>query len=282
MTVNLSRRAVRWAIIASAALSPPWFVSRSKSASVSSVKGAQLPAFRIGEILNYRIDWQRYAGAAVAQLQVVDRGNFYGSQSWHFRASVHTAEPIRALYPMDDQIDSYALLAGLESRQYQEHFREFGKPEDTDLALVSPGEASNGPLPRVIVPLGTHDAVSAIYSLREVDWLRTPEFRIPVFDGQNVYEMVAKPNTPMGIHVAAGDYKATEIEIRLLEGNQEIPDEHFKIWLADDAARTPLLCEADLSIGTLRIELTSDAAFRAEGAGNPVTPGARSNRPAGN
>ena len=282
MTANLGRRAIRWAIIASVALSTPWFVSRSKPATVAPVVRARVPAFRIGEILNYRIDWQRYAGAGLAQLQVVDRGDSYGAAAWHFRASIHTAEPVRALYAMDDQIDSYALLASLESRQYQEHFREFGKPEDTDVALVSPGEASNLPLPHVIVPPGTHDAVSAIYSLRAVDWLQTPELRMPVFDGQNVYEMVAKPDAPMGIHVAAGDYKATEIEIRLLDGREEVSGEHFRIWLADDAARTPLLCEAYLSIGTVRIELTSDTASEAEGAASPIIPSARSNHPAGN
>lgn len=282
MNANLSRRAIRWAIMGSVALSTPWFVSPSKPASISPAASVQLPAFRVGETLNYRIDWQRYAGAAVAQLQVVDRGNFYGWQAWHLRASVHTAEPVRALYSMDDQIDSYALLANLESRQYQEHFREFGKLEETDATLVSPGEVSDAPSPHVIVPPGTRDSLSAIYFLRETDWRRVQELRAPVYDGQNVYEMAAKPGEPAGIHVAAGDYKATEIDIRLLDGNKEIPDEHFRIWLADDTARTPLLCEAYLPIGTLRIELTSDTAFEAEAGANPITPRARSNPPAGN
>ena len=281
MKSPLSHFAIRWAIIVGVAFSTPWFVSRSKFA-VAPAEGVQSSVFRIGEILNYRIDWQRYAGAGVAQLQVVDREDFYGAPVWHFRASIHTAQPVRALYPMDDQIDSYALLAGLVSRQYQEHFREFGKPEDTDANLVFPGEISGAPAPHVIVPPGTHDALSAIYLLRATDWRSVRELRAPVFDGQDVYEMIAKADAPESLHLSTETYEATEVEIRLLDGGKEVPDEHFKVWLAGDAARTPVLCEADLSVGTLRIELTSDSASEAKQTTDSIIRPARSNPRGGN
>lgn len=282
MTSLLSRVAIQWAMIAAIAFSTPWFASHRQFAAASHAASAQTSVFRVGETLNYRIDWQRYAGAGVAQLQVVDRGDFYGAQSWHFRATVHSAQPIRALYPMDDQVDSYALLAGLVSREYQEHFREFGKPEDTDASLVSPGKSSSATAPRVMVPPNTHDAVSAIYLLRVTDWRRTQELRVPVFDGENVYEMAAKMESSSAVRIAAGNYEATEIEIHLFDGSHEVTDEHFKIWLADDLAHTPLLCEAYLSIGTVRIELTSNAASVAASGAKTVTPRAGSNHRAGN
>lgn len=258
MKLQLSRAAIRGAILVGIAfLAPWWSASQGQSATVSDATAVQPPGFSIGEVLNYRIDWQRYTGAGVAQLQVVDRRDFNGAQSWHFRATVHSAQPIRALYPMDDQIDSYALLAGLVSRRYQEHFREFGKPEGTDASLVSPGELLPATMPRVIVPANTHDALSAIYLLRITDWRHAQELHVPVFDGENVYEMVAKADPSSTVHVATGSYQATEIEIHLFDGSREVTDEHFKVWLADDLAHAPLLCEAYLSIGTLRIELIS-------------------------
>lgn len=256
------------------------FAWQRQSGRVSPAATLQPPAFRIGETLNYQIDWQRYAGAGVAQLQVVDRGDFYGAQAWHFRVTVHSSQPIRALYPMDDEIDSYALPAGLVSREYQEHFREFGKGEDTDAWLVSRG-GSSAPALRVIVPPNTHDALCAIYLLRVTDWRRTQELRIPVFDGENVYEMLAKATPPSTVHIATGDYQAREIEIRLFDGRNEVADEHFNVWLADDLAHTPLLCEAHLSIGTVRMELTSDSAFVAESGARAISPQARSNPRAG-
>lgn len=273
---------IRWAIIAGIALSTPWFVYQSKPASAGHAENSLTPRFRIGEVLNYRIDWQGHMGAGIAQLQVLDRESIFGAQAWHFRASLHTAEPIRAVYPMDDQIDSYAQLVDLESRRYQERFREFGVRDETDATFVSPGENSNAPAPHVIVPAGTRDALSAIYLLRITDWRKSPELRVPVFDGQNVYQMLAKYAATAEIRVTTGSYKATEIEISLFDGNRQVPDEHFKIWLAEDTVRTPLLCEAYLSIGTLRIELTSDSAFEVQANGDAITRRARSNPRAGN
>jgi hypothetical protein len=279
---NNGRLAIRGAIIASVALSTLWLVARHSAGYVTRAQGAPLPAFRIGEILNYRVDWQSYTGVATAQLQIVDRGDFYGAPAWHFRAAIHTAQPLRTLYPMDDEIDSVALIPSLATRRYQEHYSEFGKPDDTDAALVSRGESSPAALPRVIVPQGTHDSLSAVYFLRATDWRTTHELRAPVYDGQNVYEMVATAGAQTEIRVAAGNYQATEIGIRLLDGKKEIHDEHFRIWLADDAVRTPLLCNADLSIGRLRIELTSDEALQAKAATTSITPRAGSNPREGN
>jgi hypothetical protein len=280
MKAHFNNIAIRWALIGGIALCTPWFVSHSKSSARSD--GLHAPVFRIGEVLNYRVDWGRYTGAASAQLQIVDRSDFEGLEAWHFRATVHTAEPVRALYPMDDQIDSYAVPGNLTSRQYQERLREFGSVETTDALLVSSGDVASLSSPRVIVPPGTHDALSAIYFLRMADWTAGTEIRAPVFDGENVYQMRAKASVPSAIHVMAGTYQATKIEIHLFDGSKEIPDESFNLWLADDPARTPVLCEAQLTMGSLRIELTGDSASDAHAGPPAVTPQANSSHPAGN
>ncbi|HLW83095.1 MAG TPA: DUF3108 domain-containing protein [Candidatus Acidoferrales bacterium] len=283
----ISRAAIRYGVIflamlACAVLAAMCIPSSARTHTASASMDPKFAVLRIGELLTYRIDWQRYAGAAVAQLRIVDRGEFYGASVWHFRAALHTAEPLRALYPLDDQIDAYASLANLQTREYQEHSREFGRPQDTQASLVFPGEASDAPLPHVLVPQGTRDALSAIYFLRTIDWSRVPEMRAPVFDGENIYQMIATDEKTESIHIAAGDFQTTEIKIRLLDGRKEIADERFALWLASNRARTPVLCEANLPIGVLRIELTSDSAFEAGAAFNRVTPPAHSNPRAGN
>lgn len=239
-------------------------------------------SFRIGEVLNYRIDWGRYTGAATAQLQIIDRGDFQGAAAWHFRAMVHTTEPVRALYPMDAQVDSYAIPGNFISRELHERLREFGKMEDTEASLVSPGISAGSNEPRVIVPSGTHDALSVIYFLRAADWIAGKEIRAPVFDGDDVYQMRAKASAPSSIQVMAGTYRTTKIEIHLFDGDREIPDESFNLWLADDSARTPVLCEAQLPMGSIRIELSGDSAADAHAGTQAATPPAGSSHPAGN
>lgn len=240
-------------------------------------------AFRIGERLTYRIDWQKYSGAAEAELEVVNRENFYGRQSWHFRATLRTLEPARALYPLDDQIDSYASFDGLSTIRYQQRLREFGKPYESDLEFISSGYAALGRRPRVIVPPGTHDPLSAIYSLRQLDWRRVAEVRIPVYDGDDLYDMIAEREGLEEIRLAAGEVPATRIAIRLLASGRQVADEHFQIWFARDAAQTPVAFEAQLPVGTVRAELTSNLdARKTSPRETPLNSPARSNRRAGN
>lgn len=244
---------------------------------------SDIAAIRIGERLIYRVDWQKYSGVAEAELDVVDRGNFHGLDSWHLRGVLHTLEPARALYPLDDQLDSYDYPAGFATFRYQERLREVGKPQASDVEFAPSGSPSSGDSPRVIVPPGTRDPVSTIYFLRQIDWQRIAEVKMPVYDGEDLYDILANREASDEIRVAAGDFPATRIAIRLFENGREVAGEHFKIWLARDAAQTPVIFEAQLPVGRVRAELTSALeARKIFHRAAPLNPPARSSRPAGN
>lgn len=233
----------------------------TQSHAITPKSYPQFSCLRVGEVLSYRVDWRRFAGVAMARLEIAGRGQHFGTAAWHFRATLHTDSPLRTFDPLDDQIDSYALLTNLQSSEYQEHTREFGRSEDSVVSLVSPGEARDVPRPRVIVPRGTRDALSAIYFLRLTDWQAVSQVRTPVFDGENVYDMVAVREMGEVVRVPAGNFVATKISIRLLRAGTEVPDEHFIVWLANDSSQTPILWQAYLPIGSLRVELISDSAW---------------------
>ncbi|HVB07516.1 MAG TPA: DUF3108 domain-containing protein [Candidatus Acidoferrales bacterium] len=242
-----------------------------------------IAAVKIGERLFYRVDWRNYSGAAEAELDVVDRANFYGANLWHLRAVLHTLEPARALYPLDDHFDSYDSPGGFATFRFHERLREFGKLQESNLDFVSPGSPSSNDSPRVIVPPGTRDPVSAIYFLRRTDWQQITEARIPVYDGEDLYDMLADREASEEIRVAAGDFSAIPITIRLFENGREVPDARFKIWLARDAAQTPIIFRAQLPVGSVRAQLTSPLeARKIPERGAPFNPPARSSRPAGN
>jgi hypothetical protein len=97
-----------------------------------------------------------------------------------------------------------------------------------------------------------------LYALRAVDWKNTPEFRAPVFDGRNLYDVVAKLADPLGqVTLAVGAASGSKIDVRVLQRGQDVAGTHFSVWLAQNPARTPLLIEAELPIGTARVEVTA-------------------------
>ncbi len=240
-----------------AAANPQHKTLKSQPPALPVEKDQPVP-FHTGEALDYRVAWAAFSNAASVELSVPERRNLLGWQTWHFRASAHTLSPVRSLFAVDDQFDSYADAATLESHQYESHLNELGRKEDDVLHLVVDGQPPRGPAPSVVVLPGTHDPLDALYTLRGVDWQRTPRFRAPVYDGKNLYEMEAqRENAGETVEVAAGNFPASRISIRLFQYEREVTGIHFIVWLASDAARTPVLMQADLPFGHLRAELTS-------------------------
>jgi Protein of unknown function (DUF3108) len=225
--------------------------------------------FRAGEILDYRVEWSAFSNAASVALTIPERRDLYSWQTWHFRAAIHTLGSVRSLFEIDDQFDSYADTTTLESRQFEEHLNEMGRRKDEVMHFAATGEESKGPGPTVVVLPGTRDPLDALYNLRTIDWGRTAEFRAPVYDGRDMYEMSARrEDADETVAVAAGNFSTSRISIQLFRYRREVAGLHFVIWLANDAARTPVLMRADLPFGTIRVELMTSTAARKTAPGS--------------
>jgi len=214
--------------------------------------------FRVGEILKYEVSWASFTTAASVELSVPERRDLYGWRTWHFRATAHTVSPVRTLFAIDDQFDSYTDAATGESRQYENHLDEMGRKLEQVWRFVPEGQTPRAPGAAVIVLPGTRDPLGALYSLRAVDWQRTPEVRMPVYDGHDLYEMRARIEASSeAVEVPAGKFSASRIAIHVFQRNKEVSGIDFTVWLASDAARTPVVMAADLPFGSLRVEMQS-------------------------
>ena len=215
--------------------------------------------FHSGERLSYRVLWSKYAvNAATIEFQSVDRGNFFGHAAWHFRALAHTVDTMRFVYPLDDQFDSYTEAAQLTSVEYEMYLHEQGKQQNNAWRMIIDGGPAPSDATAAQVVPGTRDPIGLVYALRATDWNKAPELRVPVFDGHRLYNIVAHLEEPStGVTVPAGQFVASRVAVRIFEHGQELTDMHFAVWIAQDAARTPVLISADVPIGTARVELVS-------------------------
>ncbi len=223
--------------------------------SFAAIKEQPMP-FRVGETLNYRVSWSAFSTAASVQLNVVERRALFGWQTWHFRAVAQTLSPVSTLFPIEDQFDSYTDAESLECRQFETHLNELGKISDQVQHLVVTGQKSRAPGASVVVMPGTRDALGALYALRAVNWQRMTELEASVFDGKDIFDMRAQRDSPgEAVTVPAGNFTASRISVRVLQHEKEMTAIHIVVWLATDAARTPVVLQATLPFGTLRAEL---------------------------
>jgi Protein of unknown function (DUF3108) len=220
------------------------------------VEEAVVP-FRALERLAFQVLFSKFTvKAANLQFHVAEHGNFFGRPAWHFRATAQTVDTVRYLYPLDDQFDSYTDAVRLTSLQYEMYLRESGTKQDRTWRMDTGEESIPSGVSAARVTPGTRDPLGFLYALRATDWKKTSELRAPVFEGRHLYDVQARLAESARITVPAGQFSASKIRVEVFESGRQVRDTSFSVWLADDAGRTPVLIEADLPIGSARVELT--------------------------
>ena len=233
-----------------------------KSASPADSKKAAPPVdtglpLRAGEVLEYTANVSNLENVATLRLQVAGRGNFLGKSTWHLQAFAHTQNPLRMVFELDDQFDSYSDAGTLASLQYEMHLSERGQKVESIQRMTATGKEPASPeATEARVLPGTRDPLGMMQYLRNVDWTKTPDVRCPVYDGHKLYDVRAKLGAAAEkVNVPAGDYTALKIAIRVFDNDVEMKDASFALYLANNAARTPVLLEAVMPFAAARVEL---------------------------
>ena len=222
----------------------------------SGEKDAEGP-LRAGEALEFTANVANLNNVVNLRLRVAERGNFLGKNAWHLQAFAHTENPLRMVFALDDQFDSYSDAGMFTSLQYEMRLDERGQKAQSLQRMTTAGkDPAPADATAAVVPQGTRDPLGMMEYLRNVDWLKTPEVRSPVYDGQKLYDVRASLAADSEkVTVPAGSYSASKIELRVFENRAEMKDSHFFLYLAHNAARTPVLLEAQLPFANARVEL---------------------------
>lgn len=210
-----------------------------------------------GEVLDYAANVANLNNVATLTLKVIGRGNFAGKSAWHLQAAAHTQNPLRMVFELDDQFDSYSDAATLASMQYEMRLSERGQKVESRQRMTSTGnELAPADTTAARVLPGTRDPLGLMGYLRNVDWSKTREIRSPVYDGHKLYDVRAKmAASSEPVSVPAGRYTASKIDIRVFEDGVEMKDASFTLHLANNVGRTPVLLEAIMPFATARVEL---------------------------
>jgi hypothetical protein len=230
-----------------------------KNAAKPESNAAQPAAFVpvSGEVLEFTSSVAKVNNVASLRLVVVGRKDVAGTDAWHLQAFAHTQNPLRMVFELDDQFDSYSAPGNFASVQYEMLLSERGQKVQSVQRMTATGRepAPAGTSEARVLPR-TRDPLGMMQYLRSVDWAKTPMVHGPVYDGHKLYEVRAQKTGSAEVQVPAGRFSTTTVEIRVFENGEEMKDAHFTVYLAKDAARTPVLLEAVLPFAAARVELT--------------------------
>jgi len=216
------------------------------------------PAFlpQPGEDLQFAASLAKVGNVASLRLQVVEKKESNGKPEWHFQATAKTQNAMRLIFELDDRFDSFSEGNSFTGVQYEMHLSERGQKVQSIQHLTTTGKEPPPPGTSAAVVLpGTRDPLGMMQYLRSVNWDATREVKSPVFDGRKLYDVRAKLIGTSEVAVPAGRYTAATIDVRVFDNGAEMKDAHFTLYLAHDAARTPVLLLAVLPFAEARVEL---------------------------
>jgi Protein of unknown function (DUF3108) len=210
-----------------------------------------------GEVLEFAADVAKLSNVANLRLQIVERRNFFGKSVWHLQAFARTENPLRMMFELDDQFDSYSDAATLSSLQYEMHLNERGERQESIQRMITNGTESAAPnaTQTHVVP-GTRDPLGLMQYLRTVDWTKVREVHGPVYDGHKLYDVRAVySGSAETVSVPAGNFATSKIDLHVFDSGVEMKDARFTLYLASNPTRTPVLLEAVMPFATARVAL---------------------------
>jgi len=230
-------------------------------------------AFARGEKFEFKIAFNSMLTgnltAGRATLDVKPENKLFNNRStFHAVGAGKTTGFIELFYKIDDRLESYFDEKAFVSWQFVRHTRENNYKKDDIVDFRQNERIAVSLNKKTKVPANTQDIISAFYYARTLDisaLLPGDFIPIPFFLDDSVYQskMVFKGRET--VKTKLGRFRCLAIRPMVATGYTFDDPYPITVWVTDDLNRIPILIESELSVGKVKIELTSYS-----GLANPV------------
>jgi hypothetical protein len=228
-------------------------------ADVAPGAGTAGAAITPGEILTYNVGWSTYPTAARLDMEVVDRGAFFGYEGFELRTRIETTPAIRSLFlDLDSEYTTYVETRRLLPHRLELSVRQGAKQTDeTVLVDQQNRRAVFRDDSKLDLPGEIHDLPSLLYALRILPFSAGTKQKFTALYERNVIEIEAEGRETARITTSVGAYEAICVQITAKAKKHNLSKYRIKVWLSNDARRLPVLLTARLPFGEVRAELVN-------------------------
>ena len=230
--------------------------------SFASFSQKEVPAFKSGEKLRYKMSYSGFlkAGTAVLELNEVELD---GKKVFYSRGSGWTSGIIKWFFKIDDVYESYFDKDTIKPYYFKRKIDEGGYKKhrntqfnyDTKEAYVQDFINQKD---TIIAFSNVQDMMSSFYYLRTQDvkgMKKGDEIAIDMFMDSQVYPFKLRYLGKEVLKTKFGKINALVFRPLVQSGRIFKAEESVTIWITDDANKIPIKMQADLSVGSLRAEL---------------------------
>jgi hypothetical protein len=211
--------------------------------------------FKIGEQLIYQVFLGSTAqSAGTITFTVKARGQYFNKDGLLFSALAQTNGVGGRIFAVNDRIDSYVDPATLLPFRSELNLAEGKYRISRNYNLdQNRGSATPEKGPKVDIPVGTHDLISALYAIRTFDLALTKRNAISLMATSQPRTLFIEAQRRETIEL--GGQKIDAMMITLTTDDQPADRMQIRIWIGDDARRLPLRIAALTQLGAVHADL---------------------------
>lgn len=234
--------------------------------SGNSFSGDQLPvkqntAFKEGEILSYRLHYGAInAGRAILEVKP-DLMHVNGRDLYHIVGTGFTTGTADWFFKVRDRYETFmdksALVPWLFVRRVDEGGYKFSQ-DYTFNHYTKKVDVGNGE--KYDVPVGIQDMVSAFYSARNLDFSNAKqgdEYTLSCFVDKEIWPLKIKFVGREEIETDIGKYRCLKFRPIVQKGRVFKKEEDLNVWISDDKNHIPMRVQADILIGSIKMDITA-------------------------
>jgi hypothetical protein len=217
-------------------------------------------AFKPGEKLTYVVHYGWInAGEAVVELKESPRP-ILGRPVWHAVGTGRSLGAFNTFYKVDDRlstfIDAEGVFPWVFSRSVSEGGYEFTQDyvyHQQKRVVTTQREKTHA------VPPSVQDMLSAFYYARTIDYAHGKPgdtYTIECFIDDEVWPLRMRYLGKETIKLRNGTYRCLKFQPVVQEGRIFKGNDDLNVWITDDGNRIPVLVEAKVLVGSIKMQLT--------------------------
>jgi hypothetical protein len=221
----------------------------------ASVQGA-VP-FAVGEKLEFSLQYGPIK-AGTGTLLVSGIGRIGSTPCYHFVSLSRSVPFFDNIYPVRDQVESYADTANLVTYRIEKHLHEGTYRLDSVVRLdPERGRAVYKDGTVYTVAPTVRDALSAFYYIRTLDLSVGQTVSVPAHGDRKSYEIRVTVSRKETVKTPVGTFRCLVIQPTLKTTGIFRQTGDMTIWVTDDARKIPVKLSSKIAVGSIVGVLTA-------------------------
>ncbi len=237
---------------------------------IYTLRSVQHHAFQPGEKLTYVLHYG-FMNAGEATLELKESStDMQGRKVLHAVGEGHSVGAFKSFYKVNDLYESRFDKEGVFPWVFTRRVEEGGYTINQDyIYLQHRHQVTTQEKKTFAVPAHAQDMISAFYYARTWDLSNVQpgqEFAIDLFMDNENWPLKMKYVGKETIKIRDGKYRCLRFQPLVQQGRIFKGNDDLNVWVTDDANRIPVLVQAKVLVGSIKMELSAY-----EGLANPIS-----------